>query len=132
MAGPDVILDDAAISRFLSSPAGPVGQLLATLAQRVTQEAKKRAPVGDRSSKLGHPSGYLRSRIGWKSGHDRRGLFVDISSPARTSEHNPFPDEPYGLHNERPRLRRHGVPDWVKAKEGPYMVPALESVIGNL
>lgn len=128
----DVVLDDAAIDRLLNSPAGPVGQLLATIGQRVTQEAKRRAPVGDRNSKRGHPAGYLRSQIGWRVAHDTRGLYVDIASPARTSPYNPFPNEPYGLYNERPSRRSHGVPEWVKAKEGPYMVPALRAIIEGL
>lgn len=132
MARPDVVIDDAALERFLSSPAGPVGQLLATLGQRVTQEAKARAPVGARSSKYGHPSGYLRSRIGWELKRDTIGLYVDVSSPARTSAYSPHPGEPYALHVERPSTRKHGVPDFLKATDGPYLVPALESILGSL
>jgi hypothetical protein len=132
MADPDVRIDEDALARFLADPSGPVGQMLAKLGQRGAQIVKRRAPVGQRNSKLGHPSGYLRSRIGWEMGGDSDGLYVDISSPARTSKFNPFPNEPYGLYNERPRLRRHGVPEWVRAKEGPYMVPGLEELMGTL
>ena len=135
MAGPDVVLDDRAIEQFLTSPAGPVGQLLATLAQRVTQEAKRRAPVGARDSKHGHPAGYLRSQIGWSVKRDNRGLYADIISPARSSQANPFtPGGKYALWNELPGTapNHSHLPSWILDKEGPYLRPALEAIIGML
>lgn len=131
----DVVLDERAIDTFLSSPAGPVGQLLAKLAERVTEGAKLRAPVGARDSKLGHPAGYLRSQIGWKTGHDARGLYADIISPARSSEFNPFtPHGPYAYWNEVPGTAPHHskLPAWIRDGEHPYLRPALEAVIGSL
>lgn len=135
MADVTVSIDDAALARFLDSPAGPVGQLLAGLAQRVTVEAKRRAPVGDRDSKLGHPRGYLRSKIGWLLGHDARGLYADIISPARSSEANPFtPGGPYAYWNEVPGTAPHhaSLPAWIRDREGPYLRPALEAILGSL
>ena len=136
MAGEaDVRLDEGALAVFLTSPAGPVGQLLATLAQRVTQEAKRRAPVGARNSKLGHPSGFLRSQIGWQLSLDGRGLHADIISPAKSSEYNPFtPGGPYVVWNELPGTapNHSHLPAWIRDKEGPYLRPALETIIGSL
>lgn len=135
--GDDVVIDDAALERFLNSPAGPVGKLLSTLGQRVTQEAKKRAPVGARNSKSpgGHPSGWLRSQIGWSLHHDSRGLYVDIISPARNSQANPFtPGGKYALWNELPGTapNHSHLPEWITSKEGPYLRPALQAIIGSL
>jgi hypothetical protein len=133
--GIDVQLDERALEVFLTSPAGPVARLLADLGQRVTQEAKRRAPVGARNSKYGHPAGYLRSRIGWELGHDARGLYADIGSPALNSEANPFtPRGPYGYWNEVPGSAPHHshLPAWITDKEGPYLRPALAAVIGSL
>ena len=135
VGGVDVRLDDAAISAFLAGPAGPVGRLLARLGQRTTQEAKKRAPVGARDSKYGHPSGYLRSQIGWRLGRDGRGQYVDISSPALCSDANPFtPRGPYSLWNEVPgSAPNHAhLPAWIRDKEGPYLRPALHQIISQL
>jgi hypothetical protein len=135
MPGPDVVLDERALQQFLTSPAGPVGKLLATLAQRVTTEAKRRAPVGDRDSKYGHPAGYLRSQIGWSLHRDARGLYADVISPARNSQANPFtPGGKYALWNELPGTapNHSHLPAWITDKEGPYLRPALEAVIGSL
>jgi len=128
----DVRVDQAAVDALVNGPAGPVAAFLVNLAQRTTQEAKRGAPIGDQNSKLGHPSGYLRSQIGWIMGRDTTGLYADIGSPALTSRHNPHPGQPYGLYNERPDLRPYPVPKWVKDKEGPYLAPALEMIIGSL
>ena len=131
----DVILDDAAIDRLLNSPAGPVGEYLGGLAVRATAAAKARAPVGARDSRFGHPAGYLRSQIGWQSGHDSRGLFVDIYSPAKSSAFNPFtPFGDYAYWNEVPGTAPHhsSLPAWITDNERPYLRPALESVIGSL
>jgi hypothetical protein len=133
--GADVVIDERALMEFLTSPAGPVGEFLARLAVRVTEGAKQRAPVGDRDSKYGHPAGYLRSQIGWQSGGDSHGLFVDIISPAKNSQANPFtPGGAYAVWNELPGTAPHHdhLPTWILDKEGPYLRPALESVMGSL
>jgi hypothetical protein len=133
--GGDVRIDEQALAVFLTSPAGPVGRFVGDLAKKVTAEAKVRAPVGDRDSKLGHPRGYLKSKIGWRLGRDTVGLYADIISPARSSEANPFtPNGPYAYWNEVPGSAPHhsSLPAWIRDNEHPYLRPALESIVGSL
>jgi hypothetical protein len=118
----EIRIDEAAI-RDLSSPAGPVARYLARGAQRVTQGAKRRAPVSPRGSG-GRRSGYLRSEIGWTIGTDREGLWVAIMSPATTSDRR---RAPYGLFQNIPTLygrarngRRYPI------KTTPHLIPALQ------
>lgn len=133
--GGDVKLDEAALAVFLGSPAGPVGQYVAGLAKRVTAEAKRRAPVGDRDSKLGHRRGHLKSLIGWKLGRDSIGIYADVISPARNSKFNPFtPGGNYSYWNEVPGTapNHSHLPAWITENEHPYLRPALASIIGSL
>ena len=125
--GVSVEVDQAALNALLSSPAGPLGRMMVDLGQTGTQEAKRRAPVGERSSKTpgGHPSGHLRSQIGWDVTVDDGQIVTNFMSPAVTSPANPKPGEPYALYLERPELRPYGVPSWVRAAEGPYLEPAV-------
>lgn len=130
--GGRITVNQAAIDALLHSPAGPVAALVVDVTQQVTQVAKRNAPVGEPShTPQGHPAGYLRSQIGWTllPGPD---IATRVSSPARTSAASVVPDEPYGLHNEVPSTRPHGVPAHLTAKEGPYLVPALYEVFGLL
>lgn len=121
----DVNVDEAALQRFLSGPAGPVGRVLAQLGQRGTQIAKRRAPVSPHGSH-GRGSGYLRSQIGWSMHRDARGLYVDISSPARTGDGR---NAPYGLFQSLSNLRgAHGG----RIKTTPHLQPALRELIESL
>lgn len=125
MATQDVTINEDVLARFLTDPSGPVGQYLATLAQRVTQSAKRNAPVSPRGSH-GQPSGKLRSEIGWELKRDARGLHADISSPVRTSDGR---DAPYGLFQSLRELRgAHGG----RIKTTPHLQPALIEVIRGL
>ncbi|HNX48678.1 MAG TPA: HK97 gp10 family phage protein [Thermoanaerobaculaceae bacterium] len=127
----DVVLDQQVLDALIHSPAGPVARLLVKVGEQTTQEAKRRAPVGDRSSKTpgGHPSGWLRSNIGWAVGRDGGDLVVDIVSDAITSQANPFPGEPYSVFVEEPSLRPRGLPEKFRKGEGPYLRPAFLDVI---
>jgi len=130
--GGRIVVNQAAIEELLHSPAGPVAAFLVDVTQRVTQTAKRNAPVGVPShTPEGHPAGYLRSQIGWSliPGHD---LVTRVYSPARTSRASVVPNEPYGLYNEVPRLQPRGLPAHLRAKEGPYLVPALNEVFNGL
>ena len=89
--GFDIRFNEAELQQLLRGPDGPVGRRMARYGEIVTQGAKRRAPVSPRGSG-GRPSGYLRSKIGWQLGRDEIGLYVDIASPARTPQ-----GEPYGL-----------------------------------
>lgn len=132
----DVTIDQAALDALIHSEAGPVARLLVQVGQQTTQAAKRNAPVGTRSSKSpeGHPSGWLRSNIGWAIGREGGDLVVDIVSDAVTSKANPWPGEPYSLFVEEPSLRPRGIPAEWRAKEGPYLRPAfaeaLQRVLG--
>jgi hypothetical protein len=86
--------DEAALRDLLQSPTGPVARDLAAKAERVTQEAKRLAPVSPKGSN-GRPSGWLRSQIGFTVGVDALGVYADIASPAETPT-----GEPYGLFQE--------------------------------
>lgn len=121
----DVTLDDDAIEKLLTSPAGPVGEYLATLGRRVTAVARNLAPVSPRGSH-GRPPGYLKTQIGWQLGHDAQGLYVDVMSPARTGDGRDFP---YGLAQSLEELRgAHGG----RIKTTPHLQPALRLIIEAL
>lgn len=121
----DVVVDEAAVLAFVSSPTGPVGQLLATIATRVTQSAKRHAPVSPHGSH-GQPPGMLRSAIGWELGRDARGLYADISSPVLTSDGR---NAPYGYFQSLRELRgAHGG----RIRTTPHLQPALIEVIRSL
>lgn len=102
--------DDTALNQLLDSPEGPVGRMLQAKAEKVTQEAKRLAPVSPKGSN-GRPSGWLRSHIGWELGADTAGLYADISSPAESPE-----GAPYGFFQEVGTS---------KMAAQPYLRPAL-------
>jgi hypothetical protein len=134
------------LARLLHGTDGPVGRLMARCGEIVTQGAKRRAPVSPRGSG-GRPSGYLRSKIAWELHRGPLGLYVDIASPARTPQ-----GEPYGLFMEvgtRPHVIRPKNPrDWLRwigadgrvhfakkvnhpgTRAQPHLRPALEDLRG--
>lgn len=121
------------LNRLVRSPTGPIGRLILSVIQEVGQEAKRRAPVGARSGKLpgSRPSGYLRSQIEWEVKVGSEGIVGIVRSPATTSVNSNHPGSPYGLYNEVPSLRPYGIPGEWRAKEGPYLRPALEAVLAR-
>ncbi len=129
-----VTVNQDVLDALVNSPAGPVAKLLVQVGQETTQIAKRNAPVGARGSKTpgGHPSGWLRSQIGWTLGRTDGHLSVDVVSDAVTSPANPWPGEPYALFNERPDLRPRGIPAEWRAKAGPYLVPAFAEALARI
>lgn len=89
-----IVFNEKELDSLLHSKTGPVGRHLAKCGEFVTLGAKRRAPVSA-DARHGRPPGYMRSRIGWDMGRDALSLYVDISSPARTSD-----GAPYGLFME--------------------------------
>jgi hypothetical protein len=87
-----VRLNLAAIDAFVHGP--EVEHELVRRGQRVTQAAKRFAPVSPRGSG-GRRSGFLRSSVRLIPGRDGRGPYVDITSPATTAR-----GAPYGLFQE--------------------------------
>lgn len=131
----DVRIDEAELARLTRSASGPLVTAMARLGERATQLAKAAAPVGDRSSKTpeGHPSGWLRSQIGWRLSIEGGQIVVDVISPAVTSPASVIPGEPYALYIERPELRvHHGGPAWLYAKDGPYLEPSVHRAIAEV
>jgi hypothetical protein len=130
----DVTVNQDVLDALVNSPAGPVARMLVQVGQETTQVAKRNAPTGAKSSKTpgGHPSGYLRSQIGWAIGSVGGRLCVDVVSDAKTSPANPWPGENYALFNERPDLRPRGIPAEWRAKEGPYLVPAFYEALARI
>jgi len=92
--GTRIVWDEAALRELLVSGSGPIAQDLQQKAEKVTQEAKRLAPVSPHGSH-GRPSGYLRSQINWTTGTDGQGIYYDIHTPATSTT-----GAPYGLFNE--------------------------------
>jgi hypothetical protein len=107
-----VEIDEAAISLFCREDAAVLHDLQGR-AERVTQEAKRLAPVSPHGSN-GRPSGYLRSEIRYSLGSDSLGAYADVESPATTPT-----DEPYGLFQEVGTS---------KMAAQPHLRPALDVV----
>ncbi|MEU9888009.1 hypothetical protein [Sphaerisporangium sp. NPDC051011] len=104
------------MDQLLRGKDGPVARDLARKGEIVTQGAKRRAPVS-KSGSGGRRPGYLRSKIAWELGRDALGLYVDIASPARTVD-----GQPYGLFVEvgtRPHTIRPRNPNGVLRWTGP-------------
>lgn len=97
MADVTIVWNEPEVFRVLKSYEGPVGLHMAKLGRRCTRTAKRYANVSpDGDIEAGRPPGYMRSKIRWDMGRDPVGLYVDISSPARTARDN----APYGLFME--------------------------------
>jgi hypothetical protein len=83
--GIDVQLDQQAIAALFHGHDSPVGRDLQQRGERGAQSAKRHCPVSPVGAS-DHPSGQLRSAIGWEPGEDGEGLYVDVgvdpSSPA--------------------------------------------------
>jgi hypothetical protein len=133
-----VVLDDPAIAQLLNSESGPVGRLLAEKAQVVTQGAKRRCPVSPSGSEH-HPSGWLRSSIGWDLGRDAEGLHADIGTDVDYALDVEFGTKPHEIrsHGDWPlRNRKTGqvfgrVVHHPGTRAQPYLRPALDDMRGG-
>jgi hypothetical protein len=131
IGGIRVEVDQGEYDRIVRSPAGPVAKYIYGLAVKITQVAKRRAPVGKPSkTPQGHPSGYLRSQMEWSGGMDGQGVFADLGNPALTSLANPRPNEPYAEEIEFPDRRKHKPPPFARDDQ-PYLVPAVLEVFAQ-
>jgi len=74
-----VEVNTAAVRELTRSRYGPVARDLARRAERVTQEAKRLAPVSPYGSGENR-SGFLRSSIGWSIAADVLGLYADVGT----------------------------------------------------
>jgi hypothetical protein len=136
--GMRVDLNDTAIRDLLNSTDGPVGRVLATKAQVVTQEAKRLCPVSPAGSG-GHPSGWLRSSIGWDLSRDGEGLHATIGTDVDYAAYVEFGTRPHEIrsHGDYPlRNRRTGqvfgrVVHHPGTQAQPYLRPALDAIRGG-
>lgn len=97
-------------------PDGATARIVQAALERITQEAKRLAPVSPDGSH-GRPSGYLRSHIGWRIGREGDQIVGVVESTATTPTGSPYP-----LFQEVGWRKRDGSP----GKHTPYLRPALE------
>lgn len=109
--GGRIVWNDRLLHALILDPSNGVARDLEAKGEKVTQEAKRLAPVSPHGSN-GRPSGWLRSQIGWTLGQDAQSVYVDIASPARSATD----DAPYGLFQEVGTS---------KMKAQPHLRPAL-------
>jgi HK97 gp10 family phage protein len=74
-------LDQAALTRLLEGPEGPVGKDLARRAVKVDRAAKNHAPVD---------TGRLRSSINWRIARDSQGLVGIVGTNVEYAIHQEF------------------------------------------
>lgn len=110
--------DQGALDTLNVGPAGATARILQGVLERVTQEAKRLAPVSPDGSH-GRPSGYLRSHIGWRLVRDGDQLVGVVESTATTPK-----GSPYSLFQEVGWRKRDGTP----GKHTPYLRPALDRI----
>lgn len=83
--GGRVVINEQELHRLLTGPTGPVARLLERDGEIVAQEQKRLCPVSPAGAS-DHPSGQLRSAIGWSMHVTTHGLEVrvgvDPDSPA--------------------------------------------------
>ena len=140
--GGRIIWHEPELDRILNSPEGPVGRDLQRKAEVVTQGAKRRAPVSPDGSH-GRPSGWMRSRIGWRITKDSTGLVAIVESPATTPEGAPYPlfvelgTAPHIIesHGDYPLRDKYGNVFGKRVNHPgtdaqPYLRPALDDIRG--
>lgn len=121
----EVLIDHAALERFLTTPTGPVGEYLADKGRQVYTVARNMAPISPRGSH-GRGPGYLRTQIAWELLLGADGLFVSVTSPARTNDNR---RAPYGAYQNVPDLRGRGGH---RIRTTPHLEPALRYVFETL
>jgi Bacteriophage HK97-gp10, putative tail-component len=122
-----VDLHEPAIRALLNDPAGPVGRQLATLAQRVTQDAKRRCPTR---------TGRLRSSISWDlTPHP---LAADIGTDVEYSWFVEYGTKPHVIrsHGDYPLRDKKGnvfgrEVDHPGTRAQPFLRPSLDAIRGG-
>jgi hypothetical protein len=129
-----VDLNDSAIQDLLTSRDGPVGRMLVEKAQVVTQEAKRLCPVSPRGSG-DHPSGWLRSSIGWDLKRDPEGIHADVGTDVDYALYVEYGTKPHLItsHGNYPLRSRTGqvfgkVVHHPGTKAQPFLRPSLDAI----
>jgi len=136
MAGVHVEWDEAALHDLLASQDGPVGRDLIRKTEKVTQEAKRLAPVSPDGSN-GKPSGYMRSRIdgkvttddglvGYVEAHAEYPIYVEVGTgPHLIESHGDYPLRDSKGHVFGKTVHHPGT------HAQPFLRPALDILAGS-
>lgn len=136
-AGGRVVLNNHAIEELLAGRNGAVARWLEHQAERVTQDAKRRCPVSPVGAS-DHPSGQLRSSIGWSIEDTGRALRAEVGTDLDYGLYVEVGTGPHTIrsHGDYPLRNRKGQ---VFGREvhhpgtpaQPYLRPALDIVDGR-
>ena len=74
-------LDQGAIDALLGDLSGPFGRDMQSRGEKGAQSAKAHCPVSPVGAS-DHPSGQLRSSLGWELDKDSQGIYVDVGVAA--------------------------------------------------
>lgn len=137
MAGVHVEWDEAALHDLLNSEDGPVGRDLIGKTEKVTQEAKRLAPVSPDGSN-GRPSGYMRSQIDGQVTHDEEGLVGYVEAHADYSIYVEVGTGPHDIvsHGNYPLRNKKGQVFGKKVhhpgtQAQPFLRPAVDIIAAD-
>ena len=127
------VWNEAEYERLTRGRDGAVGRFMQSAAEKATQEAKRLCPTSPAGSE-DHPSGHLRSSIGWSLGEDAVSLYADIGTPVDYALYVEFPTRPHTIrsHGDYPlRNRRTGktfgrVVHHPGTQAQPFLRPCLD------
>lgn len=138
-AGGRAIVNEAELHKLLHSPVGPLARRLEADAEIVAQEQKRLCPVSP-VGESDHPSGQLRSSIGWELHSEPEGLVatigVDERSPAAeyalavelgTKPHVIESHGDYPLRNQKGQVFGRRV-EHPGTEAQPYLRPSLDAL----
>lgn len=136
--GGRVTFNQAALHELLTGRNGPVARMLEHQAERVTSEAKRLCPVSPVGAS-DHPSGQLRSSIGWDIDTDRGDLVAEVSADTDyalfvevgTRPHTIRSKGDYPLRSRSGQVFGREV-DHPGTEAQPYLRPALDVVRGQV
>ncbi|HKN57161.1 MAG TPA: HK97 gp10 family phage protein [Amycolatopsis sp.] len=137
--GGRVIINRQALNELLYGRTGPVARMLEHQAERVTQEAKRLAPVSP-VGEQDHPSGQLRSSIGWDLTHDGRQLVAEVRAETDyalyvevgTRPHDITSHGDYPLRNPKTGAVFGRTVHHPGTKAQPYLRPSLDVIRGRV
>lgn len=137
-AGGRVTINETALRELLTGRNGPVARMLGHQGENVTQEAKRLCPVSPVGAS-DHPSGQLRSSIGWKLDTDRGQLVAEVSADTDYALYVEVGTGPHTIrsHGDYPLRNRAGQVFGQEVHHPgtpaqPYLRPALDVVRGQV
>lgn len=142
-AGGRVAFNEVALQEFLTGRDGPVARMLEHQGERVVQEQKRLAPVSP-VGESDHPSGQLRSSLGWHLDIDDGDLIavcgVEDGNPAEKYALDvEFGTRPHEIrsHGDYPLRNRKGqvfgqVVQHPGTEAQPFLRPSIDILRGRL